>query len=326
MSDAPLRAAIVGAGLMGRWHAHTLARVGACVVAVADTDSQRAAQFARAHRAQAFVSLDELLARTQVDVVHICTPLETHVACAMRALEAGAHALIEKPLAADARSTEQLLSCARERGRIVQPVHQFVFQVGLQRALTQLARIAPLVHIAFSAFTAGGSDDQLVADVLPHALALFACVAPSSLDSAAWQTQHPRAGELRAWAEVNECSLAINISTHARPTQNQLSIVGARGTIDCDLYHGFALFERGDVSRAHKLVRPFALSLRTFAAASINLAARALTREPAYPGLRALICKFYAAIRAGTTAPFSDEDILAVARARDVLMARLATA
>src|SRR5215831_14289912 len=134
---------------MGRWHAHALMRAGGQVVAVADMNAQSARLLAQAYRAHAFASVDELLKQSPVDVVHICTPLATHVELTMQALEAGAHIIIEKPLTSDAETT------------------------------AQLSQLAPLVHLELMALTAGGEDmdavgrDQLVADILPHALALF---------------------------------------------------------------------------------------------------------------------------------------------------------
>ncbi|MCA1553723.1 MAG: Gfo/Idh/MocA family oxidoreductase, partial [Chloroflexi bacterium] len=219
----PINAAVAGAGLMGRWHADAIRRVGGNVVAVADTHIAAAERVARAYRARVFGSLDALLAQMDVSGVHICTPLDTHVPLATLALDAGKHVIVEKPLAPDAASTEQLLALAQSRGRLIQPVHQFVFQRGVQRAIAECGRIAPLVHVQFSAITAGGADgteaerDALCADILPHALALFARVTPMPLDLLEWRVLRPRAGEVRAWAEDTGTSLAILISTHGRP-------------------------------------------------------------------------------------------------------------
>jgi len=120
--------------------------------------------------------------------------------------------------------------------------------------------------------------------------------------------------------KTSTLSSAIVVSTHARPTLNRLSIIGARGAIHCDLYHGFAVRESEAVSRAHKIIQPFALSAQTLIAASANLSTRALRRETAYPGFRALIRQFYTAIQTQSAAPFANDEIVAVARARDTMM------
>ena len=322
-----IRAAIVGAGLMGRWHAHALTRVGGQLIAVVDVDDRAARRLGRSYGADAYPSLDGLLSRTEVDVLHICTPLATHAELARRGLEAGAHVLVEKPLTPDAASTKQLLDCARAHGRLIMPVHQFLFQCGIRRAFAHLPTITPLVHFDYMAASAGaanGSDwsrDELLADIVPHSLALLQRFLPGGLDAVEWQVAHPAPGELRALGHQQGISLSITLSTRGRPTHNSFTIIGGRGSIYADLFHGFAVFESGQVSRARKILQPFMSSARVLTTAAVNLATRAWRNETAYPGLRELIRAFYDAIRRGTDAPITKQEILAVACARDRLVA-----
>ena len=115
-------------------------------------------------------------------------------------------------------------------------------------------------------------------------------------------------------------SLGLIVSLHGRPTRNTVRVIGERGSVEVDLFHGFAFVESGAVSRYHKLVRPFARSVLTFAAGGVNLLGRIRRREPAYPGLRELVRLFHQAIREGRDAPISPADALAVAEARDALL------
>src|SRR5689334_10614548 len=97
-ADRTLRVAIVGAGLMGRWHAFSAARAGGSIVAVVDPNQARARRLAsRSRAARAFSTLDGALERA--DVVHVCTPTAAHVAVIAQALDARRHVLVEKPLA-----------------------------------------------------------------------------------------------------------------------------------------------------------------------------------------------------------------------------------
>src|SRR6476661_5561535 len=102
-----LRAAVVGAGLMGRWHAHAIGRVGGRVVAVVDPDTARAGALAARLPGSPVATPD--LARAVhdhgVQVVHVCAPLAVHEAITQQAIDAGVHALVEKPLANDAAAT-----------------------------------------------------------------------------------------------------------------------------------------------------------------------------------------------------------------------------
>ena len=71
-----LRIGFIGAGQMARHHLAALARVDtpSLVVGVYDGASDRVAEFASAAGAQAFASVETMLAKARPDVVHVCTP------------------------------------------------------------------------------------------------------------------------------------------------------------------------------------------------------------------------------------------------------------
>ena len=306
---------------MGRHHAAAIARAGGALVAVVDPDLERA--HSHAGGGLAVRSLAEL--DVPIDVVHVCAPLGEHGALAEQALALGAHLVVEKPLAPDAATTAALLAAAEEKGLLLVPVHQFLFQPGIQRLLASRDRFDPLVRCVFTAGTAGaertGVDpDGLVADILPHPLALFSRFAPEAFAELEWLTVRPGPGELRALAVSEGTTFEIVVSTRARPTHATLDLVGTRATAHADLFHGFASVERGAATRARKVTRPFTLAGSMLLRAGGNLATRAATRELAYPGLRELVRRTYDAIGAGVPAPIEGRETLAVAVARDAII------
>jgi predicted dehydrogenase len=324
----PLRAAIVGAGLMGRWHAHALTRAGGLLVAVVDPCRPRAEALAAAYPgARHGASLDDVL-DWGIDVVHVTTPLPTHAPLALRALDAGCHTLVEKPLAETHAATCALLDAAEARNRLLCPVHQFLFQTGVLRALAALGRVGPLLHVDAVVCSAGADSSSgmdhpaLIAEILPHPLALFARLCPGHLADADWQVHYPQPGELRAIARLGPVSVGLLVSSRGRPTSNGLRLVGAHGTVHVDLFHGFCVVEPGEVSRIRKITHPFVLAGATVAAAGLNLVQRTARGEPAYPGLRPLIARYYAAIRGEGAPPIAAPEIAAVAAARDNLLRR----
>jgi predicted dehydrogenase len=324
-NDPALRAVVLGAGLMGRWHAAAISSAGGKLVAAVDPVLERAKVLAG--KADTFASLEEL-ARTgpSIDIVHVCTPLGTHSELVRGALELGANVVVEKPVAPDAATTSALLSDAAKRGLLLVPVHQFLFQAGVQRLLAKRQTFGPLVRCAFDTSTAGaektGLDpDELVGEILPHPLALFAAFADVALAELTWLVVRPSPGELRAVAQAQGASFEIVISTRGRPTRAGLEVVGTLATGHADLFHGFAVVERGKATRVGKATRPFALAGRTLAQATGNLAVRAVQRETGYPGLRELVRTTYDAIRRGSPAPISAAQTLDVAHARDRVLA-----
>ena len=336
------RVAVVGAGLMGRWHADAATRAGGEIVGICDSNREAARALATRMKVRCFEgTLDDLLAKTKPDVVHICTPLGSHRDLSERALMADADVIVEKPLASDAGETEGLLTLASERQRVLCPVHQLVFQPWL--GLVQ--RVGELLSIDYSACSAGALDrgardaDEVADEILSHPLALFERLLsraqlPSATDSSVvrgeavdlgalqWSAERSAPGELRAHAIGARVALSLAISLRGRPPRHELQLTGSQGTLHADLFHGFAWHERATTSRAYKIARPFSLAGHQIAGAAVNLARRAARSEPAYPGLRSLVAQLYAS-RASHPAvsPLSAHHTLAVARARDAILA-----
>ena len=324
----PVRAGVVGAGLMGRWHAHAISKAGGRLVGITDLNERAAKRLAsRYSQSRPYQSVEALLGGGELEVLHVCSPLETHESVAELALEAGVHLIIEKPLTRTASDAEALFSRAADRGLLVCPVHQFVFQDGVAEAARLLPTIGRVVDLSATLVSAGGEgltleeQNQLVADILPHPLSLMRFLLPANYSQLHWSALSPGSGELRATATAAEISLSIFISLNARPPANVVKISGTEGTIHLNLFHGYALVESGATTRLRKVTRPFEYSIKNLLAAAVNLGRRALRREPAYPGLQQLVNSFYRAVRGVGPTPISAQDALAVAQTRDRLIA-----
>lgn len=324
--SGPIRAAVVGAGLMGRWHAQSIRKIGGGLVAVADPNADRAQRLANAFHCRNFVDVEQMVRDVELDVLHICSPVATHQSVAELALSAGINLIIEKPVTPGALGTVRLYEQAARRGLIVCPVHQFVFQNGVSKAQELLPRIGRVIHLGASVSSAGGAGlgpeqlDLIAADILPHPLALMQKFLPHRLPEDQWCARRPQPGELRISGEADGVTLGMFISMNARPSVCDFEIVGTEGTIYLNLFHGYAYLEPGRVSRTRKIVHPFEHSLRNLSAAAINLGRRVLRREPAYPGLQRLISEFYGAVQTGGASPISAEEAITIARVRDRLL------
>lgn len=322
-----VRAIVLGAGMMGCWHADAAARAGARVWAVVDPQADRARALAARHVGARTAERLEHLEPAGVEVVHVCAPVAEHAALARLALQSGRHAVVEKPAGRDAAETEALLALAGRAGRILCPVHQYPFQRGAARLARSLPSLGPVLHVDATVCSAGADGwpdeerERLAGEILIHPLSLLARLPGLAIETAGWTVARPRPGELRAVAESGGATLSIVVSTAGRPTASGLRLVAARGTARLDLFHGFAVIEPGGVSRARKVVRPFALAGATTVRAGANLLGRAARREPAFPGLRELVAAVYRAVRKGGPPPLPESEILAVARARDAILA-----
>ena len=119
-------------------------------------------------------------------------------------------------------------------------------------------------------------------------------------------------------------SLTLSISMNGRPTSHELRIAGTSGTLNADLFHGFAWLEGDHVSRTYKIARPFATATRQLAAAAGNLARRAWSRESAYPGLRKFVRAVYAGVRGAGPPALSPDHTRRVVRAQREILSKSA--
>lgn len=118
-SDGVVRVGVLGAGAWARGaHLPGYKRDPRCrLVAIADVERGRAADAAREFGIPVVAAdAKELLARSDIDLVDVCTPSHTHFELAWGALEAGKHVLCEKPVAYDFRETRRAHEFARQRG------------------------------------------------------------------------------------------------------------------------------------------------------------------------------------------------------------------
>ena len=129
------RVAVAGVHGHGASHVRNVARLAAAGRAelVAVADPRPAADLT----VPAFGSLAELLAATEVDVVIISTPIQTHVPLAELAMRAGADVLLEKPPTASLAEFDQLSAIVAETGRAC----QVGFQAQASQATLTLAKL-----------------------------------------------------------------------------------------------------------------------------------------------------------------------------------------
>ncbi|MET0296345.1 MAG: Gfo/Idh/MocA family oxidoreductase [Microbacterium sp.] len=129
-TQTPARVAIIGTGGIAHAHADALKQLGAKaeLVAVADVDEGRARSFAAEFgAARSYTDAGELFAGEDLDLVHICTPPQSHVPLALLAQRAGVAALVEKPIALSLREMDELVRSEAETGVPVLTVFQHRF-------------------------------------------------------------------------------------------------------------------------------------------------------------------------------------------------------
>jgi scyllo-inositol 2-dehydrogenase (NADP+) len=121
-SAAGIGVGLVGYGLAGRlFHAPYIAAVdGLRITAIATSDPGRSASAHAEHPDAAVVpTVDALLDRPDVEIVVVVTPNRWHAPIGTRALEAGRHVVVDKPIAMDVAEAAGLIEAAERSGRIL---------------------------------------------------------------------------------------------------------------------------------------------------------------------------------------------------------------
>lgn len=171
-----LRAAVIGVGAMGRHHARVYHELDATVlVGVADPDPANAAFVTQRYGVPTFVDHRELLDAVRPEVVSVVVPTALHLAVARDCLKAGAHVLVEKPIAGTVDDGRAIIAAARDADRKLTVGHIERFNpaiLELKRRLDAgaLGRIFEIRARRLGPFPARVRDVGVVIDLAAHDL------------------------------------------------------------------------------------------------------------------------------------------------------------
>jgi predicted dehydrogenase len=163
-----LNIGVVGAGHLGKIHLKCISELPGQfrLCGFYDSDAAVAEKVAQQFDIQALESYEALLAA--VDVVDIVTPTTTHFELAKKAIEAGKHLFIEKPVTETIAEVEVLLELSKKRGVVVQVGHVERFNP----ALTAVRHVSlkPMFVEAhrLANFNPRGTDVPVVLDLMIH--------------------------------------------------------------------------------------------------------------------------------------------------------------
>jgi len=167
----PIRAAVIGVGHFGQYHADKLAAAeGVEFVAAVDRHVDRAVAIAARHGVEAMTDYRLLLGR--VDAVSIATPPASHYPIAKDFLEHGAHVLVEKPITQTMEEADSLIRLAADRGKVLQVGHIERFSAVGRRIGEMVKRPLFIQTRRMGLFKPRGEAVSAVLDLMIHDLDL----------------------------------------------------------------------------------------------------------------------------------------------------------
>ncbi|MEI8162505.1 MAG: Gfo/Idh/MocA family oxidoreductase [Betaproteobacteria bacterium] len=174
-----LRAAVIGVGYLGRFHAQKYAALGGAefgveLVGVVDAHAETAQRVAKELGVAAFSDYRELLgAQPAVDLVSVASTTETHHAVARDCLAAGVHVLAEKPITVTVAQADELIALADANKLILQVGHLERFNPAWLAVKDKIRRPVFIEAHRMAPFKARGIDVSVVLDLMIHDLDLI---------------------------------------------------------------------------------------------------------------------------------------------------------
>ena len=167
-----LKIGVVGTGRLGRIHVRIFKRIPEVeFVGCYDVIGERSRQTAAEFRAEAFDGVDALL--DAVDGVSIVVPTVHHEEVALKALSAGKHVFLEKPMAASVAQAENVLRAAALARRVLQIGHVERFNEAIARCLPYIESPSFIEIHRLAPFSVRGIDVSVVMDLMIHDLDLL---------------------------------------------------------------------------------------------------------------------------------------------------------
>ncbi|KAF2841207.1 pleiotropic regulatory protein DegT/DnrJ/EryC1/StrS [Patellaria atrata CBS 101060] len=234
METRRLRAAVVGAGMFGRYHATKYAAMeDVDLVIIVDKALDRAIQLANEFGCSAQTTLDPFIG--QIDMVTITTPATFHAEVAVHLLKKGIDVYVEKPLASTLQDADRILEAARKNGRILQVGHQERFvitRLSLDKHETPL-RIE--CHRT-NTWTGRGNDVDVALDLLIHDVDLALQLAHGQIQNMEVdpRTNGSSNDDIRATFSIGKCAVRLFASRRAERRERTMLIQYENGVVFID--------------------------------------------------------------------------------------------
>lgn len=176
--DHAIETLVVG---YGYWGPNIVRNVGERpelrLAGLCERDGSRIEEYRRKHPGtRVWRDFDGALTDDRIEAVAIATPPHTHHDLVSRALKAGKHVLVEKPLARSAEEAADLIALAEDLDRVLMPGHTFLYSpsVNKVKALVDEGVLGEIYFVTSSRMNLGlYQRDGVVLDLAPHDLSIL---------------------------------------------------------------------------------------------------------------------------------------------------------
>jgi scyllo-inositol 2-dehydrogenase (NADP+) len=331
------RIGIMGAGWVARsrYLPRLITEKGAELVAVFDSNPERAREAAAAFRVPLGTGDRTTFFDQGLDVVALCTPPFSHAELTLEALRYGCHVLTEKPMAMNASEAGAMRAAATEAGRLLCVSHNFLFSRAFQRAEAAQRRAGAVQY----AMGLQLSNDRrrlpewyeqlpggLLFDELPHLLYLLQhYLGRLRLEGVRVSRRspagHPTLTEIQVAGEHGPGQATVALG--APVSEWHVTVILQQGVVDLDLFRDVAVRLGSDGRhRAADVLRTSARAMWEHGRGFVASGAR-MTTGRLFWGHDVLIRRFLGAVAGAEPVPVDPADALAVVALTDDILSAL---
>jgi predicted dehydrogenase len=347
-----LKVAIVGCGKISDGHVEEIGKLGgrARCVAVCDRERVMAEQLAVRYGVPGvYDDFATMLQKERPDVVHVATPPGSHLELARRAVEAGAHVFVEKPMTLTYEDSVKLAELVERAKKKLTIGYSYYFEPPALELREMLARgvLGDVVHVethygynldgAFGRALLGDSSHwvhalpgKLLHNVIDHALSKIIeffdedrpeVTAHGAVRRAArfGDARDELVDELRVMVRGKRTTAYVTFSAHARPVAHFLRVYGTKNTAHADFNTRTVALDRYPhlPSAVGRLVPAFESAADYLRAGGRNLKRFGASKFHFFAGLGELVSRFYTSIETGGAPPIPVRDLLRISRMMD---------
>ncbi len=234
------RLGVIGAGYWGANLIRNCAQLGV-LAAVCDTDLHALSSVRSAyHGTLLFCDLDAMLEHAKLDAVVIAAPAPVHAKLALRAIEAGKHVFVEKPLALCVEDAERVVNAAQQAGLTLFVGHVLLYHPAVRAMLEAVneGRIGRVRHLRSRRLSWGRlrAHENVWWSFAPHDCALMIEImkdAPASVSGHLSGYVQPDLGDF-AYADfafADGRSAHIEVSWLDPDKSSRIDVFGSEGTL-----------------------------------------------------------------------------------------------
>jgi predicted dehydrogenase len=351
-----LNIGIVGCGKIADGHIEEIQKLDcARVLAVCDVEPILAEQLALRYSVPHwYTDFDRMLSEQRLDVIHIATPPQSHLALAQKSAEAGCHIFLEKPLAMNTTDGRHLIECMKQTGRKMAINYWYNFEthaLALKEFVAE-GNLGDPVHIEsyYGYDLAGGFGEAFLSDerhwvhqlpgklfqnIVDHAINKITPFLPDQnleIIARAYRRRDLNddatngvLDELRVIILGSHTSAYVTFCSHARPVGHFMRVYGTKNTAHIDyVFRTMSVEGKQTIPGAiGRLLPPFKSSLQSLRQATHNAREFAGSRFQFFAGLNRLLSLFYESILHDTAVPISYAEILRVSQIMDEISAQV---